>query len=244
MEYINYQKELHDYLKLHLKDVGGKTVAELQEGYEFLKDWLEAKPEATEQETSRVYANSPQFFKQARFRQRRMVLYRRILKEFLDRSGKNNEFHGKLFAPYSIQTVLDHGCGIGDIGLMLASVGYKVSFSEVIDVEGTSVLLDFLQWRLKRRYLKADHIFNQTQLMPNRYFDAIVSIEVMEHVWNVRNTLENLWQALKPGGMLFMIYEWGERKYYKELPQFEKDIVNEFLEEKFEKKGDFVWRKK
>jgi len=237
MEYIDYQKELQDYLKT-------KGIAEAQEGYEFLKDWLKMKPNATEQDTSAVYANSPQYLRQARFRQRRMVLYRRILREFLTRSGKYNEFHGKLFAPYTIQSVLDHGCGIGDIGLMLAQVGYEVSFSEVRDVEGNSVLLDFLQWRLEKRYLKAHKIFNQTEPLPKMHFDAIVSIEVMEHVFNVPGTLENLWQALKPGGMLFMIYEWDERKFYKELPQFEKDVVLPFLEAKFEKKGEFVWQKR
>jgi len=225
-------------------DVGGKTIAQLQEDYEFIKDWLDKKPEGTEQDTSMVYANSPQYLKQARFRMRRMVLYRRILLYLLTKSGKGNEFDGKMFAPYTAQTILDHGCGIGDIGIMLAQVGYKVSFSEVTDVEGTSALIDFLQWRLRRRYLKAEGVYNQTQPLPNQHFDAVVSIEVMEHVYNVKNTLENIWQSLKSKGTLFLIYEWPERKYYKALPQFDHDIVKEYLEEKFEKKGDFIWQKR
>ena len=235
--YIDYLEELATYLNLTKQEV-----AEIQDGFQFSTDWAKEKHRG-ETDAAHAYASSPQFFRQARFRMRRMVLYRRILQALLDRSGKHNEYHGKLFAPYTVQTVLDHGCGIGDIALMLAQVGYQVSVSEPVDDEGNSNLLDFVKWRFQQRYLPTPPRFGHNDPLPKESFDAVVSIEVFEHVYNVEETLQNITQAMKTGGIFFLIYEWAERPLYPELPQYDHDIVLEFMQKHYRQTAPFVWVK-
>jgi 2-polyprenyl-3-methyl-5-hydroxy-6-metoxy-1,4-benzoquinol methylase len=64
-------------------------------------------------------------------------------------------------------------------------------------------LLDFARWRFARLGLPA-RFFDLNQVpLPGAEFDMILAMDVFEHLVDPVETGERLWQALKPGGLLF-----------------------------------------
>jgi SAM-dependent methyltransferase len=95
--------------------------------------------------------------------------------------------------------VLDLGCGNGAFTGLLSEHGYAV---EGIDGSGSGLQLATQSY---------PHIaFHQQDLsaeLPLRFrerFDAVVSVEVIEHLLLPRLLIDNAWRALKPGGLLIL----------------------------------------
>jgi SAM-dependent methyltransferase len=93
---------------------------------------------------------------------------------------------------------LDFGAGVGAGGILFARHGLEVALAEI-----SSPLLAFSQWRLHRRGLRAQLIDLKTQALPKAAFDFVTAMDVFEHLVDPVATLEQIGEALKPGGFLF-----------------------------------------
>lgn len=88
--------------------------------------------------------------------------------------------------------VLDYGCGIGDIAIYLAEKGCKVS---AIDLP-KSKTFHFCKWRVYKRMLvdKIDFMFEPDG---DKKYDAVLAIDVLEHVYHPLRYVVQLCDKLK-----------------------------------------------
>lgn len=99
---------------------------------------------------------------------------------------------------YGVQACLDFGSGVGSGALLFVRAGIETTLADI-----STSLLNFARWRFARRGLPARFLdLNQVPL-PKAAFDMILAMDVFEHLVDPVETVERLWQALKPGGLLF-----------------------------------------
>ncbi len=116
--------------------------------------------------------------------------------------------------------VLDYGCGISDIGLLLASLGAEVTLVDLDDKK-----FDFTGWRFKKRgfnpnIIRIKNVSKFPKLKKEEY-DLIIATEIFEHVRNPLKLLKIITRALKKNG--FLIDSMGG--------EFKRDIEGDHLEE-------------
>ena len=121
--------------------------------------------------------------------------------------------------PISDFNILDYGCGVSDIGILVASLGAKVT---IADLDGQK--LDFTIWRYNKRGLNPTVIKIKSPaeypvLAINEY-DLIIATEVFEHVRDPLRLLKNLASALQLGGFLL-----------NSVRGFKKELVGDHLAE-------------
>lgn len=111
--------------------------------------------------------------------------------------GRNEVINALI--PDGIKTVLDIGCGVGDLMLLFSGKAEQVVG---LDISETNV-------RMTSRNLANDGIANGSALIgsaeqlpfPNDYFDAVVMADVIEHVRGVALALRECGRVLRPGGL-------------------------------------------
>mgnify|MGYP002682424234 CR=1 FL=1 len=99
--------------------------------------------------------------------------------------------------------ILDIGCGVGTISLLLASWGNKV---EGIDI--SSIAIDSCKNSAKLLNLEKNINFKQFDFKDykeNKKFDFIICLEVIEHLENDREALQKMFTFLKPSGKLIAV---------------------------------------
>lgn len=124
----------------------------------------------------------------------------------LQKLTANNHYlnHGYTFTPEVQEVILNQvapgskvleiGCGGGHAASKLASLGYNVT---AVDFSSVAVAL------AKKKYGKTVKFVqgNACSLnFPANYFDAVLSIELIEHLENVDQHLEEVHKVLKPQG--------------------------------------------
>lgn len=98
--------------------------------------------------------------------------------------------------------VYDYGCGVGDIAIALALMGFRVRTCDL-----DNKLLDFARWRFARRALQ----IRVDVLKPPRMYpemaedsnDVVICQEVLEHVREPLKALERIRASLKPTGFFY-----------------------------------------
>jgi SAM-dependent methyltransferase len=93
---------------------------------------------------------------------------------------------------------LDFGSGVGSGGLLFHRHGYGVTLADI-----SSTLLGFCQWRFQQRGLAATTIDLKTQALPPQSYDFITAMDVFEHLVDPVASVDQLWNALRPGGFLY-----------------------------------------
>ena len=96
------------------------------------------------------------------------------------------------------ESYLDFGAGVGSGAILFARHGLEVAVADI-----SSPLLEFCRWRLTHRGLPATHFDLKTSRLPREGFDVITAMDVFEHLVDPIGTAEQLWEALKPAGLLF-----------------------------------------
>ena len=91
---------------------------------------------------------------------------------------------------------LDYGAGNGEIVLELARRGHASTY---YDVEGQSA--KFAQYRAQKQKLDVKFRFSKETLAGDR-FDTVFSLDVLEHIPDLRAELNFLSSLLNPGGLL------------------------------------------
>ncbi|MFH1947376.1 MAG: class I SAM-dependent methyltransferase [Candidatus Magasanikbacteria bacterium] len=133
------------------------------------------------------------------FYPKKFFLYRHIYKDAKKKLRKRD-----LNEPYRI---LDVGCGTG-----ASIIDLKKLLGKRVDVVGVDVV--GLQIDLAKEKIKKNAVYAEVELydgdnlpFADGSFDAIYSSDVLGHVENVRNWLDELNRVLKPGGVLAMFSE-------------------------------------
>jgi 2-polyprenyl-3-methyl-5-hydroxy-6-metoxy-1,4-benzoquinol methylase len=97
-----------------------------------------------------------------------------------------------------VKQCLDFGSGVGSGALLFDRAGIAMSLADI-----STTLLDFARWRFsQRRREAAFYHLQQTELL-SESFDMILAMDVFEHLIDPAATVENLYRALRPGGVLF-----------------------------------------
>jgi SAM-dependent methyltransferase len=99
---------------------------------------------------------------------------------------------------HGCRSYLDFGAGVGSGGLLFARHGFDVTLADI-----SSTLLRFSAWRLGRRWLPATYIDLKASQLPGQAFDLVTAMDVFEHLVDPVQTVEQLWEALTPGGFLY-----------------------------------------
>jgi len=99
---------------------------------------------------------------------------------------------------HGCQNYLDFGSGVGSGAILFARHGLTVTLADI-----SSTLLGFSQWRLERRQLLAAYVDLKVSQLPHHAFDFMTAMDVFEHLVDPVETVERLWDALKPGGFLY-----------------------------------------
>lgn len=116
----------------------------------------------------------------------------------------------KIIQHYAIETkdstplnglkILDIGCGGGLISMPLAQMGADVT---AIDANESNIKAAGDYAKDNQIDIQLQHITAE-ELLPkaNQSFDVVVSLEVIEHVANPKDFIQNLTKLVKPGGMV------------------------------------------
>ena len=96
------------------------------------------------------------------------------------------------------QRLLDIGCGDGTFTIMVGS-----EFREVHGVDVQPENIELFKRRVGNESKYTPHLCSATRLnFPCEYFDAVISIECLEHVDNLDAIAHECFRVLKPGGQL------------------------------------------
>ncbi len=103
---------------------------------------------------------------------------------------------GKFLGPK--QAVLTWGDGLGFDALSLAEAGHDVTFFDLPGYTNT-----FAQRMLEASGTRVERV-TDPEALPEAAFDAIVCLDVLEHVPDMPAELDRLRRCLKPGGVLIV----------------------------------------
>ncbi len=102
----------------------------------------------------------------------------------------------------SVQTVLDLGCGAGNVSFYLNRDG----MFEVCGIDITDSYIKFCKQRAKKEKVDIEFKTYNGKIIPydDESFDAVVSSEVIEHVEKPKQYLQEINRVLKDDGILFL----------------------------------------
>jgi 2-polyprenyl-3-methyl-5-hydroxy-6-metoxy-1,4-benzoquinol methylase len=93
--------------------------------------------------------------------------------------------------------VLDYGCGVGSHGIYCLQKGAIV---DLLDVDGP--LYNFAKHRINNRKLSvANYLYPTSKLTPKSY-DAIICLDVLEHIADPLTAITSIVNSLKKNGVL------------------------------------------
>lgn len=126
--------------------------------------------------------------------------------EFIWDTSEHTEIHRFIHKPvisslkkYNSKNVLDLGCGNGAFTGLLASEGFDVTGIDH-SLSGVGIAT---QQHPDINFIQHD-ITSALDASYQQKFDAVVSVEVIEHLLLPRKLMENAAMALKPGGLFIL----------------------------------------
>lgn len=98
--------------------------------------------------------------------------------------------------------LLDFGSGVGAGAQLFDGLGFTVDLADV-----SKPLLEFAQFRLDRRGMRARYLDLTTASLPQAHYDVVVAIDTLVLVPDIAQTARDLHAAIKEGGLLFAHYD-------------------------------------
>ncbi len=111
---------------------------------------------------------------------------------------ENFAYHLDFFKPFVKGRLLDFGCGDGQFLHMISKYcesAYGVDISEVAIEKALDKYPEVKFGILSE---------NGATGFPDKFFDTVCAIDILEHILDVESALEELWRILKPGGKLLI----------------------------------------
>jgi 2-polyprenyl-3-methyl-5-hydroxy-6-metoxy-1,4-benzoquinol methylase len=98
-------------------------------------------------------------------------------------------------------TILDYGCGTGQIAMELAACGYQV-----VGVDGSKRMIEEARAEAEKRKLSSVtfETIEPTTWHPRQMFEAIICSSVLEYIPDDESLLIRFAEALNPGGTLLI----------------------------------------
>ena len=93
---------------------------------------------------------------------------------------------------------LDFGAGISSGGILFARHAFEVASADI-----SSSLIEFSDWRFKKRGIPAILVDLKAQAMPAESFDLITAMDVFEHVVDGVAAVDQIAEAVAPAGYLY-----------------------------------------
>jgi 2-polyprenyl-6-hydroxyphenyl methylase/3-demethylubiquinone-9 3-methyltransferase len=120
----------------------------------------------------------------------------------------------RVLGGYSGKRILDVGCGGGVFSEALARAG-----ADVLGIDASERSLETAREHAREAGLEIDYRLARAEdFKPDRTFDVVAAVNVLEHVEDVNATLDMCASALKPGGVF------GFLTHNQTLDAFEKLI--------------------
>jgi len=126
--------------------------------------------------------------------------------EFIWDTAGHTEVHKFIRAPilsllrsHNASKVLDLGCGNGSFSGLLSSEGFDVT-----GIDHSLSGIEIAQEKLKGLSFRQHDILEPLSDSYRSQFDAVVSVEVIEHLLLPRKLMENALMALRPGGLFVL----------------------------------------
>ena len=104
-----------------------------------------------------------------------------------------------LLGSHSAQKVLDLGCGNGSLTGLIAGHGF-----EVVGMDRSDSGLELAQRNFPSSRFVSHDVTTPLPEVHARCYDAVIAVEVIEHLLLPRMLLQNAAYALKPGGLLIV----------------------------------------
>jgi 2-polyprenyl-3-methyl-5-hydroxy-6-metoxy-1,4-benzoquinol methylase len=120
--------------------------------------------------------------------------------ESMSKASWYNAWTTNIFKPYLKGDILEVGCGIGNFTKLLCSYGNVYAF----DPDKYCVLETKKNAGSKAK-VGIGNIEKGEYFFKEKKFDAIVCINVLEHIKNDKKALKNMIDLLKPGGTLILL---------------------------------------
>lgn len=132
----------------------------------------------------------------------------------------------KTIKPYinDFNTVLDIGSGVGTIAFYLASKGKKVTG---IEISESAVSIAKANAKIFNLEKKIDFIAAEFPSgVPNKKYDLVIFSEVIEHLEDDNKALRDIWNVLKPSGLLVITTPSQNAPLYRMglLNNFDKEV--------------------
>lgn len=137
---------------------------------------------------------------------------------------KLTSFIVKFCKKNNLTRIADFGGGIGEDAIALATAGFTTTLAEL-----DSKTFDFAKWRIKNRGLSVKLITVWNNEPFKIKYDAIVCLEVLQHLTSPLSVAKHFYRHLRDGGFLITTTHFNNPKYKMALKQ------NYHLEKTFEK---------
>lgn len=135
----------------------------------------------------------------------------------------------KWLGEQKVTTVLNAGCGSGELSFILASNGYEVSGFDLdkdyIDLANKNIQ----KHRIKNCSFSVSGI---EDYKTNTKYDAVIATDVLEHIKNDKFAFEKLANFIRPGGSVIITVPAGQYLYGfhdEKLGHFRRYSINNFM---------------
>lgn len=134
------------------------------------------------------------------------TLLRRVLKIYAPMAfnqglEKANELGKSMIASNRVESLLDVGCGDGELTLEFALA------AGASDIHAMEYVDDFIEKARSRGIECVKGDMNSTWPFESDRFELVISSQSIEHVHNTRLYVEECYRCLKPGGQLLVLTE-------------------------------------